>query len=144
MSSSTRRSVVAPSWRNASNAVRSGSRSPPRAVPRRTADDSSSSRTPSRSSRSSGPKRTVAMRPFARVSTRPSPCEQLERAAHGAAADLELGGQLRLDERRALGQLAVDDRLAQHAGDPAGVETARELDRVLADGGGHRIGFENC
>ena len=70
--------------------------------------------------------------------------QHLQRAAHGPAADRELGGELRLHERRALGERAVDDRLAQLPGDPARVDAAGELDRVLADRRGQRIVFENC
>ena len=71
--------------------------------------------------------------------------EHLQRAANGAAADRELGGELRLHERRTLGERAVDDRLAQLPGDPAGVHAPRELDGVLADGRRRqRVVFENC
>ena len=131
MSSSTSRSVVAPSCRKASNAARTGSTSAPRgraAAHRRRLELE--------------PHREQVVEILRAEANRHHPpvrarldealaLEHLERAADRAAADRELGRELRLDERRPLGERAAHDRLAQLAGDPAGVDAPRELDRVL-------------
>ena len=71
--------------------------------------------------------------------------EHLERAPDRAAAHRELGGELRLDERRALGELAVDDRLPQEPARSCPEYTLRaSLTACWPAVAGQRIISENC
>ncbi len=101
----------------------------PRSRPQRAAWDSSCQRTVSRSSRRAWSNPTTELRPVGEVCDEALGVELLEGAADRAAAHPELVGESGLDEGRAGGQGARDDRLAQPLHDARGVRAAGELAR---------------
>ena len=118
--------------------------SPRSAAPRRTADDSSSCRTESRSSQVVGAEANGDHAPVRARLDEPSPwstCRALRTGPRltesSAASCVSTSG---------VPSASAPSTIASRSTprDAAGVHAPRELDRVLADGRGQRIVFENC